>query len=226
MKATITRHLYDQFRLPRGPLGRVAGKIMSQRSSNVERSRWTVHLLGLKPDARVLELGYGPGLGIEAAVDATPEGHVVGIDHSSTMRAMAAKRNATAIREGSSTLLVGDAQDPPPDLGTFDAVFCCNVWLFWDDPDTTIKRLGELLEPSGTLAITHLPRHGNANADDTNQAAERIEHQMHSAGLLDVEREYLHLDPAPAVCVIGHVSAVHGTPGQGDQQPDSEIRRA
>ena len=219
MKATITGHLYDQFRLPRGPLGRVAGRIMSRRSSNIERSRWTVDLLGLQPDARVLELGYGPGLGIEAAVDATPEGHVVGIDHSSTMRAMAAKRNAPAIRSGRATLLVGDAQDSPPDLGTFDAVFCCNVWLFWTDPDTTIKRLGELLEPSGKLAITHLPRHGNATDDDTNEAAERIEQQMHDAGLLNVERAYLRLDPAPAVCVTGHVAAVHGTPETRDEQP-------
>lgn len=203
---TIKRHLYDQFRLPRGPLGRLAGRIMSRRSSNVERSLWTVDLLELQPDARVLELGYGPGLGIEAALDATPEGHVVGIDHSSTMRAMATKRNATAIRNGRAALLVGDAQDPPPDLGTFDAIFCCNVWLFWPDPDTTIERLTHLLEPTGTLAITHLPRHGSPTPDDTNKAAQRIEQQMHQAGLVNVERAYLHLDPAPAVCATGHVT--------------------
>jgi ubiquinone/menaquinone biosynthesis C-methylase UbiE len=213
MKTTITRHLYDQFRLPRGPLGHVAGRIMSRRSSNIERSRWTVDLLGLRPDERVLELGYGPGLGIEAAVDATPDGHVVGLDHSSAMRTMAAKRNASAIRNGRTTLLVGDAQDLPPDLGTFDAIFCCNVWLFWTDPDATIKRLGQLLEPSGKLAITHLPRHGNATADDTDEAAERIEQQMHGAGLLAIERTYLHLDPAPAVCVIARVESIH-TAGQ------------
>jgi len=207
MKATITRHLYDQFRLPRGPLGRFAGRVMSRRSSNIERSRWTVGLLGLQPAARVLELGYGPGLGIEAAVDATPDGHVVGIDHSSTMRAMAARRNAEAIRRGSATLLVGDAQDLPEGLGIFDAIFCCNVWLFWTDPDATIKRLGELLEPSGKLAITHLPRHGGATNDDTNEAAERIERQMHDAGLVGIERTYLPLDPAPAVCVIGQAGA-------------------
>ena len=68
MSSPIARHLGDQFRRPRGPLGRVAGRIMAQRSSNVERSRWTVERLELNTDARVLELGYGPGLGIEAAL--------------------------------------------------------------------------------------------------------------------------------------------------------------
>ncbi len=206
MTTTIKRHLYDQFRLPRGPLGRLAGRVMSRRSSNVERSRWTVGLLALQPDARVLELGYGPGLGIEAAVDATPDGHVVGIDHSSTMRAMAAKRNASAIRTGRVTLLVGDAQDPPPDLGVFDAIFCCNVWLFWTDPEATIDRLVHLLTPTGKLAITHLPRHSQATSEATDEAATRIEQQMDQAGLVRVERAYLPLHPAPAVCVTGHVA--------------------
>jgi len=203
---TLKRRLYDQFRRPHGPLGVLAGRIMSRRSSNIERSRWTVDLLELQPDAHVLEIGYGPGLGIEAAVAATPSGHVVGIDHSSTMRTMAAKRNAAAIRAGRATLHVGDAQDPSTDLGTFDAIFCCNVWLFWHDPDTTIERLANQLQPAGKLAITHLPRHHTPTAHDTDEAAEQIEQQMRRAGLTKIERAYLPLDPAPAVCVTGHAS--------------------
>ena len=132
-------------------------RIMSQRASNIERSRWTVEVLDLPADARVLELGYGPGLGVEAALRAAPDGHVVGIDHSSTMRSMATKRNAAAVRSGRATLLVGDAEDPPSALGSFDAIFCCNVWLFWTEPERTIERLGGMLAPSGALAITHLP---------------------------------------------------------------------
>ena len=65
---TIKTHLYDQFREPRGPLGVLAGRIMSKRSSNRERSAWTVDLLDVQPDDRILELGYGPGLGLEAAL--------------------------------------------------------------------------------------------------------------------------------------------------------------
>lgn len=198
----ITDHLYDQFRLPRGPLGHLAGRIMSKRSSNVERSAWTVDLLDLAPDARVLEVGFGPGLGVEAALEAAPDGAVVGLDHSSTMRSAAAKRNAAARHSGRLTLRVGDAQDPPADLGAFDAIFSCNVWMFWDDQVDTLARLAALLEPGGRLAVTHLPRHGGADASATAEAGDRIETQLKEIGLVDVERHTLDIDPVPAVCVI------------------------
>ena len=38
---TIKEHLTDQFRQPRGPLGRLAGRIMATRGSNVQRNRRT-----------------------------------------------------------------------------------------------------------------------------------------------------------------------------------------
>lgn len=198
----ITNHLYDQFRRPRGPLGHAAGRIMSKRSSNVERSQWTVDLLDLAPEGRVLEVGFGPGLGVQAALAAAPGVSVVGLDHSSTMRRSATRRNAAAARAGRVELRVGDAQRPPDDLGTFDAIFSCNVWLFWADPVETLAGLAALLAPRGQLAVTHLPRHGGADASATAEAGDRIEAQLKEIGLVDVERHVLDLDPAPAVCVI------------------------
>ena len=65
MKKQIINHLAGQFGNPHGPLGRLAGRIMATRGSNIERNRWTVDLLELKPHHRVLEVGYGPGLAIE-----------------------------------------------------------------------------------------------------------------------------------------------------------------
>lgn len=66
---SIKARLFDRFRKPRGPLGILAGRIMSKRPSNQERSAWTVGLLDLRPNDRVLELGYGPGLGIQAVLE-------------------------------------------------------------------------------------------------------------------------------------------------------------
>ncbi|MDX2380212.1 MAG: class I SAM-dependent methyltransferase [Acidimicrobiia bacterium] len=198
----ITSHFYDQFRRPRGPLGHLAGRIMSKRSSNAERSRWTVDLLELTPGARVLEVGFGPGLGVEAALSVAPDVYVVGLDHSSTMRKSAARRNDVAVRDGRLTLRVGDAQSPPSDLGTFDAIFSCNVWLFWADPVATLSGLAAQLEPGGQLAVTHLPRHGDADASATAEAGDLIETQLKEVGLIDVTRHTLDLEPAPVVCVI------------------------
>lgn len=184
---------------------------MSRRSSNVDRNRWTVELLDLATDARVLELGYGPGIGIEAALRAAPRGQVVGLDHSHTMRTMAARRSADAAADPDRLrLLVGDAENLPPNLGTFDAIFSCNVWLFWTEPVATITALAGLLNQRGRLAITHLPRHGGASRADTEAAARTIEDQMRQAGLDDVRSHVLDLAPAPATCVIARKPAVGG----------------
>lgn len=47
--------------------GHIAGCIMANRKSNIERYKWVVRLLGQRPTECVLKLGYGPGEGIDLA---------------------------------------------------------------------------------------------------------------------------------------------------------------
>jgi len=61
---TLINKVYAQFRRPSGLLGRLAGWIMANRPSNIERNRWTVDLLNIKETDHVLKLGFGPGLSI------------------------------------------------------------------------------------------------------------------------------------------------------------------
>jgi trans-aconitate methyltransferase len=199
---TIKTRLYDQFREPRGPLGVLAGRVMSTRSSNRERSAWTVGLLDVQPDDRILELGYGPGLGLEAALGRLSTGRLVGLDHSTTMRNMAARRLRSVRGPVQPDLRVGSAEALPDDLGTFDKVFSCNVWLFWKDPVTVLGLLRGHLAPGGTVAVTHLPRHGGATGETTLRAAATITAQLIEAGYSALRHEVLELDPVPAVCVL------------------------
>jgi ubiquinone/menaquinone biosynthesis C-methylase UbiE len=199
---SIKRRLYDQFRLPRGLLGRLAGRIMSSRTTNQQRSEWTVEQLALKPGDRVLELGYGPGLGIAAVLDRLESGEVVGVDHSTTMRSMAARRLRTHPSAIVPDLRVGDVEALPDELGVFDKIFSCNVWLFWRDQVAVLERLRGHLTPGGTMAVTHLPRHGNATRDSALDAGRTIAAQLEEAGYDDIRQEVLELDPVPAVCVL------------------------
>ncbi|HEY5876036.1 MAG TPA: class I SAM-dependent methyltransferase, partial [Ilumatobacteraceae bacterium] len=180
----------------------LAGRIMSQRSSNRERSAWTVDLLDVQPDDRILELGYGPGLGLEAALVRLSTGRLVGLDHSTTMRNMAARRLRAVRSPVQPDLRVGSAEALPDDLGTFDKVFSCNVWLFWKDPVTVLGQLRGHLAPGATVAVTHLPRHGGATRETTIRAAHTISAQFVEAGYSALRHELLELDPAPAVCVL------------------------
>lgn len=198
----VKARLFDQFRQPRGALGVLAGRIMSNRSSNQQRSAWTVGLLDLTADDRVLELGYGPGLGVEAVLRHVTNGRVVGLDHSTTMQRMASRRLRRGKTGSNYELRIGDAEHLPAELGAFDKIFSCNVWLFWKHPDDVFVTLRDHLAPGGTLAVTHLPRHGDATRETTLEAAAAITSQLRQAGFTQIRHEILELHPVPAVCVL------------------------
>ncbi|MHC4265878.1 MAG: methyltransferase domain-containing protein, partial [Planctomycetota bacterium] len=73
---------------------------MAYTPSNEERVQWTISLLNISPNDRVLEIGFGPGFAIELISKIATEGLVVGVDHSEVMVRHASKRNARAIRDG------------------------------------------------------------------------------------------------------------------------------
>ena len=197
----VKQYAYSQFGRPRGPLGLLVGRVMANRGSNVERTRCTVELLGLRPGHDVLEVGHGPGLGLEAAAAAVGDGTVTGVDHSQTMSDQAARRNQAAVDDGRLKLIVADAQHLPVDLTGFDRIFGVNVWLFWDDPTATIADLAGRLRSGGTLTLTFQAR-GDDRAAATLAAGDRIHKQMSEAGLV-VERQVIELDDTPPVCIIG-----------------------
>jgi len=67
----IATTIYSQFGEPRGVLGRVAGYIMANRPSNIERNDWALSLLEIGAADRILEIGFGPGIAAgKAAVQA------------------------------------------------------------------------------------------------------------------------------------------------------------
>ncbi|MCP5025207.1 MAG: class I SAM-dependent methyltransferase [Actinomycetia bacterium] len=200
----LSHHLLDQFRLPRGPLGRLAGHIMSTRASNVQRSQWTVDLLELEPTHRVLEIGFGPGVALERVAGEVTEGEIVGLDHSATMIDVAMKRNASTILDGRMQLLEGRAEEPPIGLGTFDRIFAVNVWQFWGPKqDAVIADLTSRLHQGGILALTVQPRNRGATNSDAVAAGHQLMAQFEAAGLTDHSVELLDLDPVSAVCVRG-----------------------
>src|SRR5687767_3244059 len=113
----IKEHVMENmFCAPRGMLGRVGGRLMSlDRGLPV----WVLDLLGINPSDSVLEVGSGPGLGLELAAARAREGRVVGVDPSETMLEMA-RRNHAQIEAGRVELLLGTVEKLPFNDATFD----------------------------------------------------------------------------------------------------------
>ena len=197
----IKEKLIENFGHPRGLLGSLAGWIMAKKKSNTTRGRWAIAELAPKPDARVLEIGYGPGLGLADMSRRVSEGTIIGVDISDVMLAQAARRNAEAIRSGRVELRVGDAQALDSDLSDFDLVYGINVWQFWTDQAATIAALRERLAPGGRLAMVYMRPPGGTITGE--QAARLLQDQFTSAGLIDIEVRTMEFEP-PAVMVLGH----------------------
>ncbi|HSR57656.1 MAG TPA: hypothetical protein VLL57_05675, partial [Candidatus Binataceae bacterium] len=66
-RGRLVQGVIRQFQKPTGLLGSLVGVILARRSSNRQRNAWTVDLLSIEPRHRVLEVGCGPGVALEAA---------------------------------------------------------------------------------------------------------------------------------------------------------------
>ena len=206
--SSMRSNLVQQFGKPSGPLGVLAGLIMRMRESNRVRNRRTVELLDVKPEDRVLEVGFGPGLAVSHLAALATAGKVVGIDHSELMLREATRRNAGAIRAGRVELLLGAADALPRFERPFDKVLAVNVYMFWDDPVSVLQGLRNVMNPGGVIAITLQPRRPGATAADTEAAAERISTSLRGAGFGEVRTEILDVTPVVAACVLGRVQSL------------------
>ncbi len=221
MMEGLRRAIVRQFGRPTGLVGRLAGLVMAIRPSNRERNRRTVELLDIRPDDRVLEVGYGPGLAIRWAAERAVHGKVVGIDHSASMRRVAARRNAPAVAAGRVELHVASLDAMPTFGAPFDKVLAVNVYLFWPDPVGALARLASLMRPGGTIALTFQPRGRGATNEDGRRGAERIAESLRAVGFLDVRAEVLPMRPVDAVCVLGRAPARPSTSAPGAPCPTS-----
>lgn len=195
--------ILTQFKRPSGALGAVAGWIMAARDSNRARNRWTVDLLDIQPTDRILEIGFGPGLGLALAAAKATAGTVVGIDHSEVMFRQAGTRNRDAIASGRLKLRLGGFDDLPAGDGPFDKVFSANVLMFVADRKAALAALRGAMRPGGLVATTYQPRHVGATAADAEVFAQNLGREMAELGFTDIRRETLALKPLPAVCVLG-----------------------
>jgi len=119
------------------------GKLVGWRLSIVNRAAndWVVSLLELKPTDCVLEIGFGPGVGIQKVAAIARAGFVAGVDSSEVMLRAAHSRNAGAIAMHRVELRQGDACALPYADGSFDKAFAVNVVYFWRNAVECLQEL-------------------------------------------------------------------------------------
>lgn len=109
--------------------------------------------LPLRPDARVLDVGCGAGdLSLALAARLGPAGHVLGLDISEPLLAVARSRPRPGSAAASVEFLAGDAATLPLP-GDRDVLVSRFGVMFFDDPAAAFRHLGTALRPGGRLAM-------------------------------------------------------------------------
>ena len=183
----------NQFVLPRGLLGRIAGEAMSLFNASIEAR--AIGLLDLTGDERVLEIGFGPGVGIRMLSERLPRGRIAGIDPSQTMIGMASSRNRRAIADGTVDLRKGLVSHLPWPDASFDGILSTNNVQLWESVGSDLKEVARALAPGGRVAIAvyaWIAPRGRPPFD------EYLRDALAAAGLVDIKvwREWVRVGPA------------------------------
>ena len=205
---SIMKALFTQFAKPRGFLGIVAGYIMSNRSSNIERSLWGISLLNLQSTDHVLETGFGPGIGIQKMSEIVNEGYIWGIDHSQVMFRQASRRNQKTILAGRVKLLVKSVSQLPEFNRLLDKIIDVNGFQFWEEKVPILGKLRTQLRRGGVIALVYQPRNLKANEDEATAAGLKFAEYLASAGFTQIRVERKLMKPVSSICALGTESLI------------------
>src|SRR5215469_11596698 len=143
--------LLRMFGRPKGFLGRLGGVIMAR--ANRDAAKQVIKLLDLRLDDKVLEVGFGPGVGIQLLLERVTRGWVAGVDQSQEMVRQAAARNANALRNRRVDLRYGSVERLPFADETFDKAFAINSMQVWPDARAGLQEIRRVLKTGGTVAL-------------------------------------------------------------------------
>ena len=138
--------LVRQLARPQGALSRVIAPLL-------DRSNHTINLhvaaaLNLAPSERVLEVGFGGGVGLATLLAHEPLAVLSGVELSPEMVLRSQRRFGDKVR-----LAQGSVDAMPYAEGSFDKLFGVNVIYFWPDLPRALSELRRVLVPGGLVVL-------------------------------------------------------------------------
>src|SRR5207245_3685862 len=150
------------FGRPRGALGRLGGLIMARTSQPC--AVWVIGLLDIQPNDRVLEVGFGPGVGIQLLPRSASAGYIAVVDSSEEMVEQARARNVKALESGRVDLRHGSVVSLPFEDRIFDKALAINSLQVWPDAVAGLREMRRVLKTGGRIALGFTPYSGQSKS--------------------------------------------------------------
>lgn len=137
-----------------GVAGRLIGPLMARMNAAAEAE--AVELLQPAPEAAVLVIGFGPGIGLARLDERLPKGRIVGVDPSAAMNRQAGRRLRRAIAAGRIILRQAPADQLTEADGPFDGAIAVHSLQLCRPLGPTAAALWRALRPGARLVtLTH-----------------------------------------------------------------------
>lgn len=185
----LIRHLKEmidsQYGNPIGLLGMYIGEKMVKQ--HVPETLWTIKLLELQQDEKILELGCGAGYAIKLLLKQPSVKQVVGIDASKSVLQSATIRNKKEIKDGKVKFVQSNVSNLVYKDGGFTKVFSIHSIYFWDNLFKSISEIYRVLKPDGTVVLTLCDGKAGQTSKDTTDMMEQVIAFMGQSGFQNIE---------------------------------------
>jgi ubiquinone/menaquinone biosynthesis C-methylase UbiE len=124
---------------------------------------WIIDLLQVRPADKVLEVGFGPGVGIQLLTSSASAAYVAGVDPSKEMVSQATTRNKKAIENGRVDLRHASVASMPFADNSCDKALAINSMQVWPDAIAGLREMRRVIKPGGEVALGFTPNSGQPN---------------------------------------------------------------
>jgi len=136
----------------KSPVGLWVSSFLVKRNERLEIN--TVGLLNLEEHHYALEVGFGPGIGLQEACKYVSSGAVYGIDISDKMIEDASKRLSSEMAAKKLFLSKQSVEETSFADEQFDRIFHTNCYYFWPSKEKGAAELYRILKPDGFMVTS------------------------------------------------------------------------
>ncbi|MGH9971536.1 MAG: class I SAM-dependent methyltransferase [Pyrinomonadaceae bacterium] len=146
------RFIARQLAHPSGLVGRLFTSRWLDKV-NLAMNELTLNQLSIRPEDKVLEVGFGGGDLLEKILTSTQCEYVAGVDVSVDMVSVVSRRLRRFIRAGKAEVRIGDVERLPYRDKEFTKLCGVNTLYFWRHPSVALRECRRVLKRDGRILL-------------------------------------------------------------------------